>query len=304
MQSGTGSAASAATTLPRLSDLYDPNGVFEVRSRDLEYRNDSTGSYLARVHEPVGAGPFPAILEVHGGAWNHYDRFQNEPQNQILAASGIVVVAVEFRLGAEGKYPKSIADVNYAARWLKHRAGDFNAVSDGIGSIGYSSGGHMAMLVAMKPHDPRYAAIPYDAAPDIDASLAYVIMPWPPIDPLARYRYSQGINRESMLDNHHAYWGDEAAMADGNPQMILDRGEKVELPPTLILQGSEDVILGPGLAERFAPAYAQAGGLVELAMYPGVGHGFMREPGPTADRAMALTKSFIARQFQAIDAGR
>ena len=49
---------------------------------------------------------------------------------------------------------------------------------------------------------------------------------------------------------------------------------------------------------------SKAGGEVELAMYPGVGHGFMREPGPIADRAMALTKSFIARQFEAIDASR
>ena len=55
--------------------------------------------------------------------------------------------------------------MNYATRWLKHHAGDFNATSEGLGTIGYSSGGHMSMLSAMKPRDPRYAAIPYDEAP-------------------------------------------------------------------------------------------------------------------------------------------
>src|SRR4051812_26406017 len=73
MQSGTGSAASGTTMPPRLSELYDPNGVFEVRSRAVESRHDGARSWLARVYEPVGAGPFPALLEVHGGAWNNND---------------------------------------------------------------------------------------------------------------------------------------------------------------------------------------------------------------------------------------
>ena len=183
MQSGIGSATSGAATLPRLSALYDPTRVFDVRSRDIEYRNDGSRGFLARVYQPVGDGPFPALLEVHGGAWNNGDRLQNEPANLSVASSGIVVVAIDFRLGADGRYPGSIADVNYATRWLKHRAGDFNAVSAAIGSIGYSSGGHMNMLSAMKPHDPDFAAIPYEAAPALDASVEYVIMGWPVIDP-------------------------------------------------------------------------------------------------------------------------
>jgi acetyl esterase/lipase len=304
MQSGTGSAASGTTTLPRLSELYNPNGSFEVRSRDVEYRNDGSRSFLARVYEPVGAGPFPALLEVHGGAWNNNDRLQNEPLNQAVAASGIVVVAIDFRLGADGKYPGSIADVNYATRWLKHRAGDFNAVSEGLGSIGYSSGGHMNMLSAMKPHDPRYAAIPYEDAPDLDASQDYVIMAWPVIDPLSRYRYAKGLGRQEMVENHHRYWGDEAAMTDGNPQMMLERGEQVELPPALLVQGADDDVLSPGMAERFAEAYGKAGGLIELSLYPGAGHGYMRDPGPNTDRSLDLIKSFIARQLRAIDAAR
>ena len=302
MQRGIGSAASGAATLRRLSDLYDPNGVFEVKSRDVEYRHDGSRSWLARVYEPVGTGPFPALLEVHGGAWNNNDRLQNEPQNLAVAASGIVVVAIDFRLGVDGRYPASIADVNYATRWLKHRAGDFNAVAEGLGSIGYSSGGHMNMLSAMKPHDPRYAEIPYDAAPDIDASQGYVIMAWPVIDPLSRYQYAKGLGREGMVENHHRYWGDEAAMIDGNPQLILERGDTVELPPALLVQGADDDVLSPGMAERFAGAYGNAGGLIELALFPGAGHGYMRDPGPNTDRSLDLIKTFIARQLRAIDA--
>lgn len=304
MQSGQGtvSGGSGTTTLPRLRDLYDPAGSFEVASRDVEYRRDGSRSWLARVYQPQGAGPFPALLEVHGGAWNNNDRLQNEPQNLAVAASGVVVVAIDFRLGADGRYPASIADVNYATRWLKHHAGDFNAVSRGLGSIGYSSGGHMNMLSAMKPRDPRYASIPYGEAPELDASVDYVIMAWPVIDPLSRYRYAKGLGRQEMVQNHHNYWGDEAAMEDGNPQLMLERGEAVELPPALLLQGADDDVLTPGMAEKFAQTYGKAGGLIELALYPGGGHGYMRDPGPNTDRSLEAIKSFIGRQLRAIDA--
>lgn len=302
MQSGQGTAA-GTTTLQRLRDLYDPAGAFEVTSRDVEYRNDGSRSWLARVYQPRGSGPFPVLMEVHGGAWNNNDRLQNEPLNEAVAASGIVVVAIDFRQGEDGRYPGSIADVNYATRWIKHHAGDFNGVAQGFGSIGYSSGGHINMLSAMKPRDPRYAAVPLDEAPEVDASVDYAIMAWPVIDPLSRYRYAKGLGRNEMVANHHRYWGDEAAMIDGNPQLILERGESVELPPALLLQGAEDDVLTPGMAEKYAQAYGKAGGLIELALYPGAGHGYMRDPGPNRDRSLAAIKSFIARQLEALDAG-
>ena len=302
MQSGQGSAA-GTTTLPRLRDLYDPAGAFEVTRRDVEYRREGSRSWLASVYQPQGPGPFPVLMEVHGGAWNNNDRLQNEPLNQAVAASGIVVVAVDFRQGEDGRYPGSIADVNYATRWIKQHASDFNGTAAGIGSIGYSSGGHINMLSAMKPRDLRYAAVRLDEAPDLDASVAYVIMAWPVIDPLSRYRYAKGLGREGMVENHHRYWCDEAAMTDGNPQLMLERGESVELPPALLLQGADDDVLTPGMAAKFAQAYGKAGGLIELALYPGAGHGYMRDPGPSSDRSLEAIKSFIARQLRAIDAG-
>ena len=192
--------------------------------------------------------------------------------------------------------------MNYATRWIKHHAGDFNATAEGIGTIGFSSGGHINMLAAMKPKDPRYAAVRLDEAPDVDASVAYVIMAWPVIDPLSRYRFAKGLGRDVVVQNHHYYWGDEAAMTDGNPQLILERGESVELPPALLVQGAADEGLTPGMAEAFTQAYGNAGGVIELALYPGGAHGFMREPGPNTDRALEAIKSFVARQLRAIDA--
>ena len=301
MQSGQGSAA-GTSTLPRLRDIYDPAGSFEVKSRDVEYRRDGDRTWLARVYQPQGPGPFPVLMEVHGGAWNNNDRLQNEPLNEAMAGTGLVVVAIDFRQGEDGRYPKSIADVNYATRWLKQHAPDFNGVPESIGTIGYSSGGHINMLCAMKPHDPRYAADRLDEAPNLDASVGYVIMAWPVIDPLSRYTFAKGLGRDVVVQNHLNYWGDEAAMADGNPQLMLERGESVSLPPALLVQGAADEGLTPGMAEAFTQAYGNAGGVIELALYPGGAHGFMRDGGPNTDRAMETIKSFIARQLRTMDA--
>src|SRR6266850_1786499 len=134
----------------------DPHTLFDVEWHDVEYRP----GLLARVYQPHGPGPFPALIEIHGGAWNNGDRMQNADLAQALAANGLVVASVDFRLGGQAAYPASMQDINYATRWLKSRAADFAATAEGLGGLGLSSGGHMVMLSAMRPGDPRYASIP------------------------------------------------------------------------------------------------------------------------------------------------
>lgn len=303
MPSSDQSTASGTQTLSRVADLYDPRAKFEVRSRDVEYRRDGATSWLARVYEPQGTGPFPALIEVHGGAWNFNDRLQNAPLDEALAASGVVVVAIDFRQGGEAAYPASIADVNYATRWLKLRAGDFNATAEGLGTLGLSSGGHINMLSAMRPHDPRYTVLPLEGGEQVDASAAYVMMGWPVLDPLARYHHAKAQGKSSLLVSHHNYFVDEAGMTEANPQLILERGEDVELPPALLFQGADDDVLAPRTAERFVEAYGKAGGIIELALFPRANHGYSREGGPNTERTVDVIKSYMARQFAAISQG-
>ncbi len=276
---------------------YDPTARYEARSRDVEYLRDAEQSWLARVFEPQGAGPFPALLEVHGGAWTSNDRTQNGPIDEALAASGLVVVAIDFHLGGQAPYPAAQADINYATRWLKAHAAELGASPEGVGGLGFSSGGQQIMLSAMRPRDPRYAAIPLAEDPNLDASLAYVIMGWPVVDAHARYIHARDLGRQRLVEASLQYWVDEAAMQEGNPQQMLNRGEPAELPPVLFLHGAADDVVPATTAEDFVAAYASAGGVIELAKYPAAGHGFMREMGPNRTRAIEATKFFIARQL-------
>jgi acetyl esterase len=85
------------------------------------------------------------------------------------------------------------------------------------------------------------------------------------------------------------------AMKEGNPFQILQRREKADLPPTLLLQGTADQNLPVPVTEQFVAAYREAGGAIELEMFPDMPHGFGYTAGPETDRAVALMKKFVAR---------
>src|SRR6266568_7991411 len=127
-----------------------------VRIEDIEYQRQGGRALLARLYRPGGAsGPFPAVVQVHGGAWVNKDRTDNDFIAQALAVSGILVASLDFRMPPEAPYPGSLADINLGIRWLKARARLYGSRPDWVGSMGTSSGGHQVLLAAMRPEDPR-----------------------------------------------------------------------------------------------------------------------------------------------------
>ena len=131
----------------------------------------------------------------------------------------------------------------------------------------------------------------------LDARLAFVILCWPVVDPLARYRMAQDKKIDRFLQAHNAFFGDEAAMVEGNPQLVLDRGEAEDLPPVLILQGTADDNLTPDMADRFASAYRKAGGAADLQKFAGEPHMFVTKDPTSANarRALALMQEFVRK---------
>ena len=277
--------------------VYDPAGSYEVDTEEVEYRSDGNESWLAQIYRPKGTGPFPALLDVHGGAWNAGSRTGLDWRSRCLAASGIVVAAIDFRLAPQHPYPAQVADVNYATRWLKARAGDFNAQPNSVGLLGSSSGGHTVFLSAMRPHDPRYAALPLSNGRETDATALYIMACWSIVDPYARYFFAKDTGMDRHVAATEAYFLTQAAMQEGNPHLILQRGEQVQLPPTLIVQGTDDENLPVPVTEQFAEAYRRAGGEMQLELFPGMPHRFGLQAGPDSDRAIELMKGFVARQL-------
>jgi len=153
---------------------YNPAAQFEVKEWDVEFRRTPARTLMARVYQPQGPGPFPTLLDLHGGAWHDKDRFANVPMDQAVARSGVLVVAIDMRNSPEAPYPGSVQDGHYGVRWLKHKAREWKGDPENLGVLGSSSGGHVAELIAMRPRDARYGAIPRPEAPGLDATVAYV----------------------------------------------------------------------------------------------------------------------------------
>jgi acetyl esterase/lipase len=283
---------------PAMKTAYDPAAKFDLKVTEVEFRRAVSGRMLmARVYQPQGVGPFPTLLDLHGGAWNNKDRSANEPMDRAVAASGVLVVAVDLTLAPEGPYPASVQDGNYGVRWLKSKAAEWNGEAANLGVLGSSSGGHVAELLGLRPRDARYNAIPLAGDARVDATVAYVATRSPISDTVARYQQAEKMKRESMINNNKTYFRPWETIVESNPQGILERRETVTLPPLLIMQGALDDNVLPAVQEKFAASYRAAGGECELHVFEGCEHEWVAKPGPQTDRAHEMVKAFIARNL-------
>jgi acetyl esterase/lipase len=275
----------------------DPAAPWDVSEDDVEYARPDGTPLLARVYRPVGApGRRPALVDVHGGAWSSYDRTVDAYYDRALAASGLVVVALDFRQGPAHRHPAAVRDVVAGVRWVQTRAETLGVTADDVGLVGGSSGGHLAMLAAVCPG--RFGCA--------DARVAYALPLWAIVDPIGRYRYLLGrrgtparepfFQPERLMAGHHAYFADEATMHEASVVRVLDAGEAEHLPPIWAAHAERDENVTLPMTEAFVAAYRRAGGQAELEVFPGVGHAFANLPGAAADHGIARMRAFIARR--------
>jgi acetyl esterase/lipase len=274
---------------------------------DIEYQQVAGVSLLARVYRPVGIAAKVAILDVHGGAWVNGDRTLQQNLCQAMASSGALVASIDFRQPPGNPYPTSLQDVNLGVRWLKQQAAALGVAPGAPTALsGGSSGGHVVILCGMRPRDPRYSALPLPGADgaSYDARVAFVIADAPVTDPLARLQDAERDGRTDLVDRHHLYWPSEEATREGNPRLILERGEPVELPPLFVSQATGDQAVPVAGTRDFVAKYRAAGGEVEYLEFADLGHGFILQAPARAEsvqQALAVN-AFI--QAHVAPAGR
>ena len=129
---------------------------------------------------------------------------------------------------------------------------------------------------------------------------------YPVADPLARYRYAigrqndgSGFDATRLVNAHHGYFKDEAAMAEASVTRIVESGEARALPPAWVAQPELDDNVPPAITEALVRAWQQAGGEIERVHFPGARHGFIQQPGADSERAITLIRGFIGRRLAA-----
>jgi acetyl esterase/lipase len=293
---------------------FDVSEPYRVEHVELRWARIDGSAYRATVWRPATdratRSPWATLLDVPGGPWACFDRSVDFYFNRKLAACGSVVVAVDFRMPPDHAYPSACIDVNAAVRWLKREAAALGGTADRLGAVGASSGGHLALLSALRPHDPVYASAaghetvdPWSSGVQPDATLAYVLALWPITDVPGHYDYALGRPVEDevapyMVKTHDAFYsGGIDQMREASPLHAVREGRAQQLPPVLLQLPELDCQVPRSTQDAFVDAYRRRGGSIEPVLLSGMAHSAANDPGVDADHCVDVMKRFVAGQL-------
>jgi acetyl esterase/lipase len=118
--------------------------------RDLVYTKVGGSELKLDMARPEeGDGPFPAVLVIHGGAWRGGDKGHMGPLLTEFASHGYVAVSPQYRFCPKEVFPAQVHDVKAAVRWLKANAKAYRVDPERVGAIGFSAGGHLALMLGV-----------------------------------------------------------------------------------------------------------------------------------------------------------
>jgi acetyl esterase len=232
-----------------------------------------------RVYRPAG-DERAALVYLHGGGWVLGGLDSHGPLCQTLAArSGQAVIAVDYRLAPEHRYPAAVEDAWTAFRWAHAR---FDRLAVG----GDSAGGHLTATVARRARDTgRSLALQVLAYPATDHGCD-----WPSY---RQYTAGPAFHTAEMRWYWEQFLDDpsRAGEADCSP---LRAEALAGLAPALVLTAEHDPLRDEG--EAYAHALREAGVPVTLHRYDGLIHGFLRMPGviARADQVLSLVADTVA----------
>jgi acetyl esterase len=262
--------------------LGSPPPVTRVVDRSIP---GPAGEIPIRVTYPQGDGPFPVLVYFHGGGWvvgsiASHDALCRDLTN----ASSVAVVAVEYRLAPEHRYPAALLDAHTATAWVAANAGSINVDPARLAVGGDSAGGNLAAAVALAARDHGGPSIAFQL-------LIYPITNFG-LDTPSYQEYARGymLTREAMA----WYWDQYAPEAAdrAHPHVSPLRAADLSgLPPALVVTAEYDVLRDE--AEAYARRLEAAGVPTRLLRYEGLIHGFLRRTA-MFDRARAARDDIAA----------
>ena len=132
----------------------------EIETRPgLTYATHDSVALAGDLYLPKGAGPFPVLVGVHGGGWVQGVRGQFQHWGPYLAARGIALFAISYRLAKTGQktFPHAVQDVLAAIQFVRGNAKELRIAPDRIGMFGHSAGGNIGALAALGGRSPLFA---------------------------------------------------------------------------------------------------------------------------------------------------
>lgn len=247
---------------------------------DVEYGNVGGESLRLDASVPPGAGPFPMVILIHGGGWGSGDKRQDfNALSQQLTAAGFSGFSINYRLAPRHRWPAGFEDVQSAIRWVRAHAAEYQGDPRRIALVGYSAGGQLATLAAIRGGEVQ-AVVGLAPAVDLVAD--------------SKRRGKVSVSLQNLLELPEAL--DEHALA--KIATISPAGEvRKGLPPFLLVQGTADQSVRFEDTAAFAEKLRQAAVSCELITLDGAPHRMAEwsKFDPTyTDRVVAWLKAVLA----------
>jgi len=248
-------------------------GEFAV-TRDVPYVARNGQNLLADIYIPQGAGPFPAVLVVHGGAWRSGSKARLARFAEQLAGEGYTAVAINYRLAPEHLFPAQIEDCKSAVRFMRKNAAKYKIDPAQLGGLGYSAGGHLVALLGVTD---ATCGLEGSDADGTSTRLQCVVAGGAPCD-----------FRNTPLAADLGYWlGGTLAEKPDNYEKASPLGfVSKDDPPVFFFHGQGDTLVPIAGARQMVAKLTEVGVPAELFEIPRAGHGLAAFNPAAADKAV------------------
>ncbi len=260
--------------------------VAAVEARnDIPFSNVAGETLLMDAHIPEGAGPFAAVILVHGGGWSNGTKQANfiKPLFPMLDNSGLAWFSIDYRLSPKYQHPAAAEDVEQAIRYVKTHAREFRIDPDRLALMGESAGGHLVALVAThhQPDTGVAAVVDFYGAFDLEAMIA------------AKKEVSKGFS--DFLGISDLSDKSRAVMRKASATTYVRPG----LPPFLLVHGTADQAVPYEQSVNFCEKLRSAGDGCELYTVPDGIHGVINwEKNPAQHAYKAIVVNWLRKTLR------
>jgi acetyl esterase/lipase len=275
-----------------------------VVRRDLEYCSHDGIRLAGDLFAPKDIAAAPVMIATHGGGWKGGNTRRYASWGAFLAARGIAMFAIEYRLvaGGNNRYPASVHDVRAAVQFVRANAARLQLDPDRIGLMGHSAGGHLSALLGLAGDSPAFGVgYPADANARIRTRVKAVVGICGVYDMLAQWQHDLSVRpRDNITENYLGVSAidDKFAYFSASP---LAHVRPIDDGPAFLITGGteDDVVDWETQAKPFATALKQAQFEVRLVPVSGASHFFLYGSLESASGQAAFLADEVWRFLQA-----
>ena len=269
------------------------------------------GAIPLRLYKPLLTSPatataqqaLPVLVYFHGGGWVIGDLDTHDTLCRELAnGSGCAVVAVDYRMGPENRFPAAVDDCLAATRWVSENTASLGLDASKLAVGGDSAGGNLAAVVSILARGLGLAKVGGAGASPIPLPIAFQLLIYPSTD-MRRLSASHQTNGQGYMLTSDSidyyqkhYTGDESKYLDWRASPLLCEN-LANLPPAFVMTAGYDPLRDEALA--YAQCLTEAGNRATHICFERQIHGFitMGRVIDEANAAVAICASELKRAF-------